>query len=328
MEALLREAAADSAVLRDAHQLAHALGRGALQANGGDPSVINQCRPDFGAGCFHGVVEAYLNARGRLDMTELERMCTGVGDDARPGVVYECMHGLGHGVLGILGLDYRRALERCDELSRPRFARSCEEGVYMEAIDDAIADHAGQGDHHAHAAGAHHAHSVPAQSRIQINADDPYSPCNTVADAGSCWLFQGFLILRRTGFDAAKTLRTCDGAPESRVRECYVSVGHQLTGLLQRDDQWLLRQCGLGQPNLAPACAGGATLALNAIDWSGERSSRFCAAAPEGWKPTCYAAAASSLALYAPPAAVDRFCVSAGGYAAACRAGLAERSLQ
>jgi hypothetical protein len=237
------------------------------------------------------------------------------------------MHGLGHGVLGVLGLDYRRALEHCDELSRPRFARSCEEGVYMEAIDDAVAGRSGQGDQHAHGAGAHHSHAASGQGRIRINPGDPYSPCSAVTDAASCWLFQGFLILRRTGFDVARTLRTCDGAPESRARECYVSVGHQLTGLLQRDDQWLLRQCGLGRPDLAPACAEGATLALNAIDWSGGRSSRFCAAAPESWKSGCYSAAASSLALYAPAAAVDRFCVSAGGYAAACRAG-AELTLQ
>ena len=138
--------------------------------------------------------------------------------------------------------------------------------------------------------------------------------------AASCWIFQGFLILRGTRFDPAAALRTCDAAPAGRAARCYQSIGHQLTGLLQRDDAWILRQCGTGRPALAAECAAGATLALNAIDWTGGRSTRFCAAAPNDWKSTCYAAAASSLTYYAPAERVEQFCSGAGAdYADACR---------
>ncbi len=320
MDSLVREAAADSVVLRGGHQLAHALGRRSLALNGGDPAVIAECRPEFGAGCFHGVVEAYLNASGGIDMAVLERMCTSAGGRKGPGAVYECMHGLGHGVLGVLGLDYARALGYCDSLSRPRFDTSCQEGVFMEAIDDAIADSSA----HAHGTDAHthHGHMRPGGPRIHVVGGDPYSPCATMADdyAASCWIFQGFLILRDTKFDPAWALHVCDAAPEGRVPRCYQSIGHQLTGLLQRDDAWTLRQCGRGRPELATQCAAGATLALNAIDWTGARSARFCAAAPAEWKNACYTAAATSLTYYAPAKQVLRFCAGIGAeYANACR---------
>jgi hypothetical protein len=316
MDSLVREAAADSVVLRGGHQLAHALGRRSLALNGGDPAVIAECRPEFGAGCFHGVVEAYLDASGGIDMAVLERMCTGAGGRKGPGAVYECMHGLGHGVVGILGLDYARALGYCDSLSRPRFDTSCQEGVFMEAIDDAIADSTG-GSHH-----GHHGHMGGGGARIHVVAGDPYSPCSAMTDkhANSCWIFQGFLILRDTRFDPAAALRLCDAAPGGRAPRCYQSIGHQLTGLLQRDDAWTLRQCGKGRSELAAQCAAGATLALNAIDWTGARSARFCGVAPAEWKPTCYAASATSLTYYAPEEQVERFCKNSGSeYAEACR---------
>jgi hypothetical protein len=338
MDSLVRQAAADSVVLRGGHQLAHALGRRSLASNNGDPSVIAQCRPEFGAGCFHGVVEAFLNASGGIDMPVLERMCTGAGGTRGPGVVYECMHGLGHGVVGVLGLDYERALGYCDALSRPRFDTSCQEGVFMEAIDNAIADSTaasrpGHGGATAHGADAHthHNHGGAPGSRIQVASGDPFSPCAAISDvhAASCWIFQGFLILRAARFDPAVALRVCDAAPEGRAARCYQSIGHQLTGLLQRDDAWTLRQCGKGRPEMAAECAAGATLALNAIDWSGAHSARFCGAAPAGWRPTCYDAAAASLTYYAPVDQVERFCAGSGPeYAGACRqaAAAAERT--
>ena len=74
LDSLERQAASDSLVLRSGHQLAHALGRDALGQGGGDVRVIGQCRAVFASGCYHGVVEASLTARGRIEMPELERM--------------------------------------------------------------------------------------------------------------------------------------------------------------------------------------------------------------------------------------------------------------
>jgi hypothetical protein len=311
LDSLERVAATDSAVLRDGHQLVHALGRDAV-ARSGDPSAMAECRPILASGCYHGVVEGFLDARGRIDAPELERMCTGAADSVRPGQTYECMHGLGHGVVGALGLDYAAALRQCDSLSRPRYRSSCGEGVFMEAIDREIAGGQGgkspspPGIHHH---GSHSGHDVSAASRLTINPSDPYSPCDAVAEpwAASCWLFQGFILLRRGGFDAAAALRACDSAPAPHVVRCYESIGHQLTGLFHRDDGWIVAQCAEGREALAPHCAAGAALALSALDWSGSRTSRFCAAVAAAWKETCYAAGAAALADYASPADLARF---------------------
>jgi hypothetical protein len=113
---------------------------------------------------------------------------------------------------------------------------------------------------------------------------DPY--------AASCWLFQGFLLLRAHDFD---------GAPGGRAGVCYEGVGLQLAGLFQRDEAWAVAQCATGQPVLASRCVAGVARALDGMDWSGAKAARFCAASPEAWKDHCYRATAAMLVGLASP---------------------------
>jgi hypothetical protein len=292
LDSLEHWAAQDSAVLRGGHQLAHALGRQALLESDGDPTILAQCRPIFGSGCYHGVVEAFLSRRGRVDMTELRQMCDAAGAKQQTGAVYECAHGLGHGILGAVGLDIGAALGHCDDLDRPNLVSACHEGAFMEAISSAVA---GRGNHASHAHGsAHVAHT----GRLTIDREDVYSPCDRYSQAygEACWLFQGFLVLRHVDFDAGKALRICEAAPAGRADRCAQSVGHQLAGLFQRSDAWLVEQCAKGDAESAVKCASGAALALVLMDWSGARANRYCDAVPGAWRSSCFAAAKETLA--------------------------------
>jgi hypothetical protein len=307
LDSLEQRAARDSIVLRGAHQMAHALGRDAVARHGGDATVIRECRPTFASGCYHGVVEAALKTAGRIDMAQLERLCVSIDGLDGPGPRYECLHGLGHGVLGALDHDLEAALHRCDALSNSRYAGSCRSGVFMEAITAELGPPMLHG-MHAHAAG----HEQAAARTLAIDPSNPYSPCVAFHDpyAKACWLFQGFVILRANDFDAGRALHICDGAPDGRAARCYESVGHQVTGLFQHDNAWILGQCAKGDPALGARCAGGATLALNAMDWSGKRAIRLCAAAPEAWKHDCYRTAAGALVDLATPMQRAELCAA------------------
>ena len=338
LDALEQAAAQDSSVLRGGHQLAHALGRMAVATHAGDAAVIRQCRPDFASGCYHGVVEAAVQARGRVDMAELERMCLGAGGEDHPGAVHECMHGLGHGVLGATDFDLDAGLHDCDALTAA-FASWCYSGAFMEAIDAAVGEsrlggghsHHGAMDHGAMDHGTHSGDAGSPGHQLAIDPQDPYSPCDRFADpyATECWVFQGFVILRAQGLDARKALGVCDQAPQGRVVSCYTSIGLQLAGLFQREDVWVVDQCRLGRPEFSPHCGAGAARALVQIDWSGGRAMRFCAAVPAGWKDACYGTAAGTLAAFAAPSARATVCGTVEqAYVEPCRtaAGLAPRT--
>jgi hypothetical protein len=289
--------ATDSLVLRDGHQLAHTLGRLALTRSGGDPRILAQCRPTFSSGCYHGVVEALLNLRGRVDMAELQRMCEVMEDSQGSGAVYECVHGLGHGLQGALRADVDEALRHCDLLIRHTFATSCHEGVFMEAITSALLQRPGHASH-SHGTGEH-----GVSYGIVIDDANPYSPCDRYTDpyADSCWLFQGFVILRTVDFDAGRALGICDAAPDARRDRCYESVGHQLAGLFQRGDDWVNDQCEKGRSDGAARCASGAALALAFMDWSGRRVKEYCASVPSAWSAACLDTATEALKLTTSP---------------------------
>jgi hypothetical protein len=236
-------------------------------------------------------VEALLSIRGRVDMAELQRMCLAAGGDDRPGPVYECVHGLGHGVLGAVAMNVDAALHNCDALDRASFVASCHQGVFMEAIASGFRP----ADHHAgHQGGIGQQHQAGGAA---LDPADPYSPCDRYSDpyADSCWLFQGFVILRRANFDPTLALEVCDGAPVDRASRCYESVGHQIAGLFQRGDAWIIEQCGKGNAGLAPQCASGAALALASLDWSGRRVTGFCSAVPDSWMSACERSASGML---------------------------------
>jgi hypothetical protein len=191
--------------------------------------------------------------------------------------------------LGAVGLDVETALRYCDALSRPTFVVSCHEGAFMEAITSASI---GEGAHGAHP-------HEPGAKGIAIDRSNPYSPCDRYDDphGESCWLFQGFVILRGVDFDAARALRICDTAPGGRAHRCYQSVGHQLAGLFQRSDGWIVEQCTKGDPRRAAGCGSGAALALASMDWSGERVNKYCMSVPTDWRDSCLTTAAEALAL-------------------------------
>ena len=317
LDSLEQRAARDSAVLRDGHQMAHALGRDAVARRGGDASIIRECRPSFASGCYHGVVEAAVRHEGRIDMAQLERLCVSMDESGGPAPGFECLHGLGHGVLGAVARDLPTTLRHCDALSTPRRAASCHSGAFMEAITGAMGPPMA---HEMHAHVPDHAHG--AAHPLAVDPADPYSPCDAYHDpyATSCWLFQGYVILRANAFDAGRALRVCDGAPDGRAARCYESIGHQITGLFQRGNAWLLGECAKGNPALAARCAGGATLALNATDWSGRRAAQLCAGAPAAWKDPCYRSAAGALVDLATPKQRASLCATVeAAYVRSCR---------
>ena len=318
LDSLERRAARDTSLAPAGHQMAHALGHDAVALGGGEAEVIRECRAVFASGCYHGVVEAALRAAGRIDVPQLERLCFGLTDSTGPAPGFECLHGLGHGILGARGGDLPATLHDCDALSTRRRAVYCHLGAFMEAVNGAF----GEPQH------GHGADAMPDMAGMQhsaalaIDPADPYSPCRAFGDpyASSCWLFQGYVILRATGFDAARALAVCNDAPGGHAARCYYGVGHQLTGLFQRGDAWVVEQCGRGRADLAPSCAAGATFALNAMDWTGRRAAHFCGAVPEGWKADCWGAAADGLVDLAAPDRRAAFCAEAQrAWAGTCR---------
>jgi hypothetical protein len=271
----------DPDVHADGHMYVHAIGIAAYDDARPFGPQFDACTELFHAGCYHGLIQARFAASTTVDAGTLNELCAGVGRGGLDRwVVFQCVHGIGHGLVVHHGGDLPAALRDCDLLRSGWDRESCYGGAFMENIGAAThphhaalaAEHLTRGGHH-----GHHGHDQGAAFE-PLRAADPHYPCSIV-DAkylDACYAMQTSAILHLNGYDFAAAAVTCDGAPEAQRRVCHQSLGRDASGFAQRDHRETDRLCSLNRSPHAPWCWVGAAKAI--VDWAGrpEDGLAFC----------------------------------------------------
>ncbi len=341
-------AAADTDVQRDGHVYTHAIGIEAYRENPSMPDVFPECTTLFQSGCYHGVIQAHFMAAGDIGAEDVNTLCERYkGESGDRWVLFQCLHGLGHGLTMFYSHHLPRALESCDLLTEWWDRQSCYGGAFMENITNATTPHhpaselaASDGTDEADAvqvteatefghveeegdAGAHE-HGEMAdiaafglEPWTALDADDPLYPCSILEERylHQCYLMQTSAILYHNGWDIAAAAKTCDGAPESMRPICYQSLGRDISALTLQDIDESIDMCQLGSDEFESRCYIG--LVKNFIDLTASTDSgfEFCRAVEGvGHKMTCYEAVGEEIAvLHREEAARAAACRSSEG---------------
>src|SRR5688500_702172 len=199
LDLLDRIAALDSRARRDGHMYAHGIGITALSSPDQVGRVFASCTPGWQSGCYHGVIQSYFlatrSAGAELSTASVDALCEPWrGEGGNPWLLFQCTHGLGHGLTMFHGHDLPRALVSCDLLSRPYDRDNCYGGAFMEnivnatephhaaapaapsaqAAQPAAGGHDAHGDHGDHGAhGGHSGHGQAAAAAERYRALDP-----------------------------------------------------------------------------------------------------------------------------------------------------------
>jgi hypothetical protein len=230
------------ALALDCHQVAHDLGQDAVDLLPDLGVVMNVDAAVCASGYVHGAIEVSLARAGDDVAQALPTLCAEVDDPPYSGPHYNCLHGLGHGLMLRDGAVLPAALDLCRTLEDRWQVRSCASGAFMENV---LAAQQGR----------------PAD----VDEDDLHHPCPTVGEdlAGDCYLMQTSHVLWRLGGDVAETFDWCDTAEQRYLDACYRSMGRDISGRSGLDVDVVLAECALGQPELRGACVAGA--AANAV---------------------------------------------------------------
>lgn len=111
------------------HLAAHAFGEAlyAHEGMGGFPV----CGAEFGFGCYHGFMGAFVQEHGIDAVGQLDLACIrGFGN-----LGLGCFHGIGHGLVSYYGygiLDLNKALSVCNTLTWKGAYGGCADGAFME----------------------------------------------------------------------------------------------------------------------------------------------------------------------------------------------------
>lgn len=308
IEALDSLAAVDSEVRRLGHNYAHALGLAAFTTPDEVGEVFSQCTEIFQSGCYHGVIQSYFenysSVHGdHLEAGALDALCADQrSDPSQQWLLFQCVHGLGHGLMMVYGNHLPSSLEGCDLLSAPWEREVCYGAVFMENVvlvttpQDAFGrpeEASGSAETMA-VADEHAGHAMAMADRPEfpgIDRDRPLYPCTDLPDryAQACYQMQTSAILHFNGRDIAETGRVCMTAPEVFRSTCIQSLGRDVSALTVQDNSKALRMCGAVPDGYEAFCHLG--YAKNLVDQTADPQDgfEFCAllTAPES-KRTCY----------------------------------------
>ena len=289
------------------HRIAHTLGAASL-AHYHDNVYRALAHGSFvcWSGYYHGVLEhALQNVHTKPQYVAVaRRACTGKLVQRTTWIAYQCVHGLGHGLMLQSGDNLPFALSVCDRLQTAWDRTSCSGGVFMENIN------AGTG-------------LSQGQTRWLKKSDLVY-PCDAVSKRHKlyCYLMVTSRILQANGYDWQQTARACTRVEKAWVSTCFQSFGRDADGFSVERPSKVLRLCALTGAHEGD-CLYGAARDMTADLSSGTRAAGLCAGAPVRYRKRCFFGIGTIIGSFsAKPSTGAAACAALSReYAAACRRG-------
>ncbi len=251
----------DDGYLRAAcHQLAHRIGRTAGAKSG--IAAFAQGDPVCSSGFYHGVTEAAMTKRGaRGSVSDAPSVCAEVRK--RPTDHETCIHGMGHGFMGVLGRDLGASLRGCDGLRDSRERRGCYDGVFMENLA-----------------------AVDAPERGALRPDEPLYPCTAVATRyrDECYGRQSTYALFVNNGDFATVFALCAKTERAFRGACARGLGGDVAAetkeVVGRTEQARTRRrlclLGAGSDARSSCVTGAVRVILQDLDGGPAQLDAFC----------------------------------------------------
>jgi cytochrome c553 len=252
---------------RDCHRIAHAIGAGALShfhGNIGQAFVAG--RPSCTSGYYHGILErAFLGVDQSQLGASARRFCASREVRKSEFIAYQCVHGLGHGLMIYTGYDLPLSLHTCDKLQQGD-SLSCTGGVFMENYQS----------------------SYGITSRW-LKAKDLIYPCNAVAEKYKyyCYDLVTARILPKVNYNWKKAAAWCRKSEKNWVHVCFQSMGRDASGYTRLDPARILNICRVAG-DMARECIYAAAEDMAYTDVSPRRAKVLCNTAPAATRDYCW----------------------------------------
>lgn len=258
----------NSTVESGCHRIAHMMGAAALtRYDGSVGKAFAGGSAVCWSGYYHGILErAYKDVPEERLGEVSRRLCSEQDVRRTTFILYQCVHGLGHGLMIYTGYDLPLSLKTCDKLASDWDRRSCTGGVFMENLQS----------------------SYGVVSRW-LKKGDPIYPCNAVATRYKyyCYLMVTSRILPLVAYDWGKAVRACRRSEKGWVAVCFQSLGRDASGQTRQNGREILAICArAGQ--FERECIYGAARDITSNDAGARRTAPFCMQVKQSMRGYCF----------------------------------------
>jgi hypothetical protein len=271
MENLKREYASRAEVVSQCHQLSHVVGNTAVDRYGGDIARAFKDGDSFcWSGYYHGVVERAVRDLGESAFTKnADILCAAIpGKDRYSFDYYNCVHGLGHGIMAFENNELFTSLPLCDNLSGEWERKSCYGGVFMENI---------MVDNRTH-------------FTKYLKKDDLMYPCNAVDTTykEQCYLMQTSYALTETNYDFKNAFNLCANVEAAFRDTCAQSIGRDASGSTVSNVERTVTNCSYANDDRQEEnCIAGAVRDFISYFHGDREAQALCKAFPVRFKDYC-----------------------------------------
>jgi hypothetical protein len=253
----------------DCHRIVHTIGSAALaRFDGNVAKAFSEGSSTCWSGYYHGILErSFAGAKSKAEMATIARtLCNDKGVRADTFILYQCVHGLGHGLMINSGYDLPTALDICHGLATAWDQTSCTGGVFMENISS----------------------SYGFKSRW-LKDDNLVYPCDVVSDRDKtyCYLMVTSRILQKNGYDFKGAARICAGVEKGWNNLCFQSLGRDASGFTRQNAVRIDKICSIAGTGTSD-CIYGAARDIVANDAGGTRAAQLCNAVALGLRARCF----------------------------------------
>jgi len=251
----------------DCHQISHWIGHAGLAYYKNDAGqALSHGAMTCNSGYYHGVLQLALAGLPRSEVVKKSRkLCTAPAVNATEFLLYQCVHGLGHGLMIYSGDDLPWSLGTCHKLQTGFDRVSCTGGVFMQNLDTTMG-----------------------VSRY-LSAKNPIYPCTIVAERDKvyCYLMVTSRINTLDGFNWRKTAAWCRRSERGWVQTCFESYGRDASGASEYRPPKTVALCEQAGPDTGDCIYGAARDYGN--NYAGTKAAtRLCAASPPAFRGRCY----------------------------------------
>lgn len=265
-----QEYTADGYARSQCHPIMHVIGHAAAKRFPDVGEAFAQGDGFCWSGYYHGVMETIVSTVPKEAILDrINSICTTVpGKERQSFDYYNCVHGLGHGVMAMTGNQLFEALGICEKLEGGWEQSSCYGGVFMENVMIDNKNHFTQ----------------------YLKPAEPLYPCTAVAEPykPACWLMQTSYMLKVTGGDFAQVFALCQKADAGYVDTCLQSLGRDASGSTVSDPVRTREICLMGpDTNARVQCTIGAVKDFVSYHHSDTQAKALCATLPTEIHHTC-----------------------------------------
>jgi hypothetical protein len=257
------------------HRIVHMIGAAALTRNNGNVArTFAEGSSTCWSGYYHGVlVRAFLDVKSFNADTlgaKSRALCSDQQVGASSWLSYQCLHGLGHGLMIATGYRLPLSLDVCRRLAGAWARTSCKSGVFMENF---VTSYGGQSP--------------------WVRDSDPLYPCNRVGerDKYTCYQQATTRIIRVVGLDWKKIAQACAEAEPDWIDTCFGSFGQNASVQGSRKPEKTVATCAVARPyGGEQECIRYAAMDIAGTHEGGKQAAALCDMSRADLRGGCYEA--------------------------------------